>query len=596
MCYIGSRFANFCVKKRFELNHLCSNGQTSSLEQASGASWFRIARFAMSISHHPGADAAESLCFSSSVPVRICHNASYFAAPCCPRRTPSHRSLVPARSVMTSSADAGSENPASQFFAPGAFASLGLSVPLVEALTQMNIVRPTAVQARAIPPLLSGVDVVIGAATGSGKTLAYLLPVIQNLKLAEELRLEGDPALRIKRRPRAVILVPTRELAGQVLGVAKGLSHAVKFRVLGAIGGGGSSIRKTKDLLADSPVDILVATTGRLGQLLKERVIDLRFTTHIVVDEVDTMFDEGFGPELRRILTAARTGRAQMPQCIAAGATHPKGAEEMYAVEFPSAKRIDVDLHRPPPGLTQNFISVTSKTKLAEMVALLGNANEDGSLRGGRIIIFCNTMDSCRFVDHFLVESGYTTSCIHGDVPSARRDKEYAAFRNCQTQLLICTDMAARGLDNLQVDHVVIFDFPTTAVDYIHRAGRTARAGARGRVSSFVMKKDERLARAIEKAAKAKEDALESVRRAREEELRRKQEEEARLREKERMRATAAWSGEQALPFDVPFSQPRGSSRRSTRSTEPPGGRGRRGAGSARRGGPRRHSSARRGK
>lgn len=414
-------------------------------------------------------------------------------------------------------------------FGSGSFAALGLSAELCSVLSENGISTPTRVQQRCIPPILGGADVVIGAATGSGKTYAYLLPVVMALKAAEALRDEGEPPLRIARRPRAIVVVPTRELAEQVLAVAKELSYSVKFRVIGATTGAGSSgLKKLKDLLAASPVDVLVTTTGRLLQLLDVKAIDLRFTRHIIVDEVDTMFDAGFGPELQRILRASR-GRGDVvnkPQYIAAGATHPTAAETMYKVEFPDAKRLDVDLHLPPPGLDARFVRTTAEGKLQELVALLGDSKKDGHMQGGRLIIFCNTISSARFVEHFLSESGYSTASVHGEIPPERRANEFQSFKSGQVQLLVCTDIAARGLDNLDIAHVIIFDFPTSAVDYIHRAGRTARAGAEGRVTSLILKKDLALARAIERSGKEKQDALVSARLAREKEDARKAQDE----------------------------------------------------------------------
>lgn len=487
---------------------------------------------------------------------RVCRNAL--------ASRPLHRrARASAPAMVTASKPAQSEQSASEipaapaFFTSTSFASLGLSIEIVNALSAADLHQPTSIQSRGIPAILSGADTILGAATGSGKTLAYLLPVIQMLKSAESMRNPGDPPLRIARRPRAVILLPTRELASQVLSVAKALSHAVKFRAVGVIGGGAGSMRKAKDGVGSAPVDVLVGTTGRISQLASDRSIDLRFASHIVVDEVDTMFDAGFGPELRTILAAARKGRGENPdvprlQCVAAGATHPRAAEEAYATAFPGAVRLDADLHRPPPGLVQRFVDVNARTKLPEMIALLGEAGRDGMLRGGRVIVFCNTMDSCRFLDCTLREAGYTTSCIHGDVPSSRREEEYAAFRGGKTQLMVCSDMAARGLDNLKVDHVILFDFPNSAVDYIHRAGRTARAGAKGKVTSLIMKKDQRLAAAIQKAERGRGDALEGARRAREEELRRKSEEEARAKLVARQQMKEGVYGEErgdAVPF-----------------------------------------------
>ncbi|GAB0490927.1 hypothetical protein MMPV_002168 [Pyropia vietnamensis] len=445
------------------------------------------------------------------------------------------------------------------FFGAAGFGALGVSPVMTATLAAAGITRPTAVQSRGIPAIAGGVHVVLGAATGSGKTLAYLVPIVEALKAEETLSAEAAVAaaaaevagaagglsagaagaMRAPRRPRALVLAPTRELAEQVLAVAKSLAHGVKFRVVGAIGGGGNTLRRQTEAIARSPVDVLVATTGRLLQMAESRAVDLRFVRHVVVDEVDTLLDAGFEPDLRRVWTAVHRGRPSRveaaalvgsgegaanpryalppaPQLIAVGATHPRAVEALYEDLFPGARRVEADLHRPPPGLTQRFIPVAAGGKVAELTALLGEASTEGLLRGGRIMIFTNTVDSCRWVDHFLVERGYTTSCVHGSMPPPRRDEAYDAFRAGRTQLLIATDVAARGLDNLAVDHVILFDFPSSAVEYLHRAGRTARAGARGRVTSLVTRHDGRLAAAIEAAARGRADALEGARAARE--------------------------------------------------------------------------------
>ncbi|KAI0566693.1 DEAD-box ATP-dependent RNA helicase 39 [Gracilaria domingensis] len=424
-------------------------------------------------------------------------------------------------------------------FTKSTFAALGLSEEAQDHLLSIGISKPTGIQSRGIPPILGGVNVILGAATGSGKTFAYLLPVVQQLKQAEQMRAEGDPPLRVAKRPRALVLLPTRELAEQVEDVARRLSHVVKFRVLGTLAIGPGSMRKLRDRL-NSPVDVMVTTTGRLLQLLQDRLIDVRFVKHVIIDEVDTLFDKGFETELKKILwwcAGANSDVRNEPQFVAAGATHPRAAEEIYKQVFPNAKRINVDLHKAPHGLEQRFVYVGPNTKLQELVSFLNHTRRGNGSKEGRMMVFCNTIDSCRFVDHFLREGGHVTSCIHGDIPLARRETEYESFRNGEKPLLICTDMAARGLDNLRVDHVVLFDFPNSAVDYLHRAGRTARAGAPGRVTSFVGKKDMRLARAIQRAGLEGIDALESARVAREEYEERKRREKEAMEQNEAMRA-----------------------------------------------------------
>eukprot|EP00188_Purpureofilum_apyrenoidigerum_P006203 Plantae.Rhodophyta-Purpureofilum_apyrenoidigerum.ctg922.p1 GENE.Plantae.Rhodophyta-Purpureofilum_apyrenoidigerum.ctg922~~Plantae.Rhodophyta-Purpureofilum_apyrenoidigerum.ctg922.p1 ORF type:complete len:513 (-),score=86.95 Plantae.Rhodophyta-Purpureofilum_apyrenoidigerum.ctg922:1451-2989(-) len=412
------------------------------------------------------------------------------------------------RTTLQASVSLTSEESAENFFSPFGFQSLGLSNEIAYALREIGIDRPTSVQTSSIPAVYGGADVVIGAATGSGKTLAYLLPVLQMMKDEEVL----GSVERVPRRPRALLVVPTRELAEQVLRVAKSLSHHFKFRSSVLIGGD-SSLKKQKDTLGSGSIDLLISTTGRLLQHLDARNVDLVDLKHVIVDEVDTMIEGGFGADLGKILSLIRKRKnANGIQFTAAGATHPPTAVDLYKQYFPGAKFVNVDLHRAPPGLQQRFISTSPGEKTQELIALLGEAEKDGSLRGGRIIVFTNSTESCRFVDHFLSEKDYTTSCIHGEMPRNKRIEEFEAFKRHETQLLVGTDVAARGLDNLSIDHVVLFDFPTTAVDYIHRAGRTARAGASGRVTSFVTKRDRTLAEAIQEANKDKVDTIERAR------------------------------------------------------------------------------------
>lgn len=518
-------------------------------------------------------------------------------SPSHPTLSSTHFAITPCRAVATNIPSTLPQSPSqvpplSPLFDSKSFASLGLSPQLSTALASQSITHPTGIQSRAIPAILGHIDVILGAATGSGKTLAYLLPVIQMLKDAEQLRDVNGPPLRIARRPRALVIVPTRELGEQVVCVAKVLAHHAKIRAVGLMGGNGAGTRRTRELL-EAPIDILVTTTGRLTQLLQQRVVDVRFVQHLVVDEVDTMFDAGFGPELRRILQMCRRGRDEENeiknpmQCILVGATHPKAAEEVYREEFAEAKRVNVDLHRVPPGLMQRFIHVEGNEKTRELLTFLGDVGREGGLKGGKMMVFCNTVDSCRFLDHFLVESGYSTACVHGEIPAERRKVEYGMFKRGERELLVCTDMAARGLDNLKVEHVVLFDFPTSAVDYIHRAGRTARAGATGRVTSFVTKRDLRLARAVERAGLGMLDALESARVAREEEAERRKREEEAARENAKRMTEMVERGREDVSFGKVGAE-RGKKRRdamqrSERGGRGGGGRGRgRGAGSGR--------------
>lgn len=518
------------------------------------------------------------------------------------------------------------------------------------ALADTGVTVPTRIQSRGIPAILSGSDVILGAATGSGKTLAYLIPIIQQLKHAEQLRSTSSSssssknasALRVRRRARAVILVPTRELAAQVMKVARALSHVVKFRaaciVGGASVGGGPqgkgqarvSERERERLDQPGGIDVLVATTGRLLQLVDSRLLDIRFAQHVVIDEVDTMFDAGFAPDVRRMLAIAgkaltendadteddddtdrheqqqeedghndndKASNNPRVQLIAAGATHPPTAVGMYQASFHKPVRVNVDLHVTPVGLEQRFVRCTVSQKTSELLSLLSYHDDrtanDSRNGGGGVMVFCNTVDSARFVAHLLseVSNDMVIGCAHADMPATRRNAEWARFRDGTVRVLVATDMAGRGVDHSGVDQVILFDFPTSAVDYVHRAGRTARAGRKGRVTSLVTKRDEPLAKAIETAARRRVDALASEAEAREiARLRRKAAKLAAIKEQQESEGNAAGGDGGSKGGAAGSRSGGGSSSRSYgqgrgRGRAGTGGRGRRAGGRGGRGG-----------
>ena len=387
------------------------------------------------------------------------------------------------------------------------FTELGLLPELVEALTAQNIHRPTRIQQLSVPAVMGRANTVVGAATGSGKTLAYLLPIVHNLKVEEHLpqlmHTEGEvePPMHKLAAPRVLVLAPTRELVDQILLVCKQLAHYAKFRARSALG----IRRQVREALEASPVDVLVSTTTRFLHLVKEQLVRLSALRVIVFDEVDTLVAEsaGFAHEVRGILKRAR----RVQQLIAVGATHPPAVRRMYDELFPAAKYIEVDLHRTPQSMKQRFLPVFGdRGKTDEVLTLLRGRSFRSEAGGGRMIVFCNSMDSCRFLDHFLREHGYATANYHGDIPKERREAEYEAFARGERHILVCTDLAARGLDyDLAVDHVIMFDFPRSAVEYLHRAGRTARGPhGTGTVTAFVGKKDAELAGCIEEAVRQK--------------------------------------------------------------------------------------------
>lgn len=400
------------------------------------------------------------------------------------------------------------------------FAELGLREETIAALRSLGVEKPNQLQTQAMPALGGRGDLIIGAQTGSGKTLTYLVPIMQTLKSDEEAA--GSRAR--PKRPRALVLVPTRELALQVQEVGRTLGQELRLSVK-VVHGGTPVAPQGRQL--ELPVDLLVATPGRLLQLLEKNMVYLGDVRHVIIDEVDTMFEAGFGEELDRLLAittrdlsadiraaadAAISRTAARVQHVAVGATHPAAALALYERRLGSAKRMMVrGTHSVPPQLVQNFITCKgSDGKVQALRELLGPASAQGTPQLGRVVLFCNSQDSARFVDHHLTEEGYRTANYHGAVPANARADNFRSFVSGNASVLVTTDIAARGLDNLDVSHVVQFDFPRSGAEYLHRCGRTARAGRRGTSHALVTKHDTELVRALRAAHANGEDMLEA--------------------------------------------------------------------------------------
>ncbi|KAH8086118.1 helicase [Aureococcus anophagefferens] len=318
--------------------------------------------------------------------------------------------------------------------------ALGLYEGLVDAVETLELTAPSEIQKLAIPRVLGREDVMFAAEPGSGKTLAYLLPVLSRLKAEEFAALsagDGLGDLRQPRRPRAVVLVPTRELAAQVLQVAKSVAHVCKASCRGCFGGS-DGVGKQRAKLGSAPYDILVATPGRFVKLWELGDVHVSRVSTVVVDEVDTMLSQGFGADLEKILKATK-----------------RIAKSRAKAEGGDAK---------PAQLVATTATMTKAVNKA-----LGP-------RGARAENWA-----------FLPELG-----------GRRRSRTFAP-RPRPARRAVCTDLA-RGLDVPDVPRVVMFDFPRNSVDYIHRAGRTARAGSKGVVTALVAKPDRVLAAAISRA------------------------------------------------------------------------------------------------
>ncbi|CAM9813894.1 unnamed protein product, partial [Scytosiphon promiscuus] len=381
------------------------------------------------------------------------------------------------------------------------FTGLGLLDDLVGAMDEFGFDSPSKIQRKAIPQILSGGNVVFAAATGSGKTLAYLMPLVQQLRAQEaQAEIDGE-SIRQTKRPRAIILVPTRELATQVLEVAKRLSRTCKFSSCGVVGG--EDYGKQRQRLA-STVDLVVATPGRLLKHHEATNFFMSKVNFVVVDEVDTMLTQGFAADIEKLTRPMLSNpeRRETAQFIFVTATLTKAVKNLLGEDggYPKVRQVETrDVHHTLPSMKHVMIDIKGRDKMSSLIDITQQHFKEFK----RTLVFCNTVKSCRAAEFGLREVDIKALSYHGEVPSDERSANLERFKAGDAKYLVCTDIAARGLDMPDVDHVVMFDFPLNPIDYLHRSGRTARMGAKGRVTSLLAKRDLVLAAAIEQAVQA---------------------------------------------------------------------------------------------
>ena len=358
----------------------------------------------------------------------------------------------------------------------------GLAPALNAALAEAGITEPTPIQKKAIPFALDGHDVMGLAQTGTGKTLAFGLPLIENL-LAQP----GKPA---PKTVKALILAPTRELVNQIADNLRALTDKTKIGVATVVGG--QPIKRQMNRL-DRGVDILVATPGRLIDLMERRAVDLSTVKSLVLDEADQMLDMGFIHALRQIAPALGTPR----QTMLFSATMPKQMEELSQAYLDRPKRVQVA----PPGkaadkVTQSvhFVSKPGKPELLRRIL-----NEDPD---ALTLVFSRTKHGAEKLMKGLVADGYDAASIHGNKSQSQRDRAIKAFREGTIKILVATDVAARGIDIPGVAYVVNFDLPEVPENYVHRIGRTARAGREGEAIAFCSAEEVLLLRQIQRLMK----------------------------------------------------------------------------------------------
>ena len=363
------------------------------------------------------------------------------------------------------------------------FSDLGLAAPLLKAVAGANYTAPTPIQAQAIPPALAGHDVLGIAQTGTGKTAAFALPIIT--------RLQTGPRA-VANSPRALILAPTRELAAQIGETFRVLGRALGTRVA-VVFGGVPKGRQARALGAG--IDVLVATPGRLLDLMGDRAVRLDRVEVLVLDEADHMLDLGFIVPIRRIVQHVPAAR----QTMFFSATMPKEIASLADGMLRDPVRVAVaPVATTVEKVDQYVIFVPQSEKRRALARLLG------AEAGGRTLVFTRTKHGADRVVKHLAEDGIAAEAIHGNKSQGQRERALAAFRGGRTRVLVATDIAARGIDVTGIEHVINFELPNVPESYVHRIGRTARAGAGGAAISLCDNAERAFLRDIEKLIRAR--------------------------------------------------------------------------------------------
>jgi ATP-dependent RNA helicase RhlE len=368
-----------------------------------------------------------------------------------------------------------------------AFAQLNLAPQLARAVAEMGYESMTPIQAQAIPVVMTGMDVMGAASTGTGKTAAFSLPLLHRL-----LKHENTSTSPARHPVRALVLLPTRELADQVAQQVKLYAKYTNLRSAVVFGG---MDMKPQTLELKRGVEVLVATPGRLLDHIEAKNAVLNQVEYVVLDEADRMLDIGFLPDLQRILSYLPKQRTT----LLFSATFSPEIKRLASSYLQNPITIEVDRSNAAAStVEQHFYSVAGDDKRHALHQILKS-------RGlKQAFVFVNSKLGCARLARSLEHEGLKTTALHGDKSQDERLKALEAFKSGEVDLLVCTDVAARGLDIKDVPAVFNFDIPFNAEDYIHRVGRTGRAGAAGLAVSFVSGSDARLLADIEKLLKTK--------------------------------------------------------------------------------------------
>ncbi|MGA9857249.1 MAG: DEAD/DEAH box helicase [Solirubrobacteraceae bacterium] len=360
------------------------------------------------------------------------------------------------------------------------FSDLALRDELLQSLTELGYEEPTPIQAEAIPPLVLGADLLGQAATGTGKTAAFALPLLQRITL-------GGPD------PRALVLVPTRELASQVSEAIHKYGRHLGARVL-PIYGGAPIVRQMKSL--DRGIDVVVATPGRAIDHLTRGTLNLRDLEVVVLDEADEMLDMGFAEDIETILDQTPPTR----QTVLFSATMPPRIRHMVDKYLTEPTTISVGLRQSEPGEAPKTRQTAYVVDRAHKSAALGRILDVE--QPGQALVFCRTRADVDQLTETLNGRGYRAEALHGGLSQEQRTRVLGRLRSEAADLLIATDVAARGLDIDSLTHVVNFDVPSAPESYVHRIGRVGRAGREGTAITLAQPREHRMLKTIERLTK----------------------------------------------------------------------------------------------
>jgi len=358
------------------------------------------------------------------------------------------------------------------------FKTFGLSDPLVQGILAAGYAAPTEVQSQAIPAAIAGEDIIGCAQTGTGKTAAFVLPILNRLS-------HEHPSKR--KVVRSLILTPTRELAVQIEKSIGTYGRFLKLRVLAVYGG--VNIKGQFNALRNG-VDIVVATPGRLLDHMQRRTIDLRHVEVLVLDEADRMLDMGFIRDVRKIIAVLPTNR----QTMLFSATVTPEISALAAGVQKSPVMIQIGRPRNPiETITQHIYPVEREQKISLLLHLLGN------MELSSIMVFSRTKHGADKINRHLERAGVVSVAIHSGRNQSQRQRAMDSFKSGKYRVMVATDIAARGIDVEGISHVINFDVPAFAEDYIHRIGRTGRAEATGDAITFVSRDEQKHLHNIEK-------------------------------------------------------------------------------------------------